>query len=99
MLEYHLQIPSSGASGAPILVSVHGISGNASEHARRFAAVADEYGVVLVAPYFSPDAFRRYQRLGRADRTTRADLALQDTINEVAANTGARADRIYLFGY
>jgi len=53
--------------------------------------------VVLVAPHFSVDSFRDYQRLGRPGR--RADEALHAIVQEAALLTSAAVDRIYLFGY
>lgn len=98
-LEYMIYIPSSGGEDAPVVVSIHGISRNADEHARLLAAYCEIHGAILVAPLFDKDQYPDYQRLGREGRGKRADLALNLILSEVAATTGARADRINLFGF
>ena len=97
--EYLLYIPSSGAESAPVMVSVHGISRNAHEQAHVFSPYCERFGAVLVVPRFTPEMHRDYQRLGRAGRGERADLALQRYLNEVAKLTGADVSQIYLFGF
>jgi len=97
---YLLYIPKkSSAANAPIFVTVHGISRNAREHAMRFAPFAERYGVILVAPVFSQDRFPDYQRLGRKGKGERADIALNNIIDEVGRLTGANTDKLFLFGY
>jgi len=97
--EYRVYVPSSGGRAAPVFVAVHGISSNVDEHAQLFAAHCEESGVVLVAPHFSGETYRDYQRLGREGRGPRADLALEAILEEVARATGAATAQIYLFGF
>lgn len=99
--EYFVYLPRAAVEGAPVLVSVHGISRNARAHARAFADFADRYGVVVVAPLFPRQQFPGYQRLGvsRHGHGPRPDLVLNAMLTEVAAMTGARTGRFYLFGY
>jgi poly(3-hydroxybutyrate) depolymerase len=97
--EYFLYVPSTGGSGAPLLVAIHGISRNSREQAKRFSDLAETHGVVLVAPHFSEDRFSDYQRLGREGRGTRADLALANIVEEVAWLTKAATTQFYLFGF
>jgi len=96
---YFLYVPSRGAEDAPLFVTVHGISRNAEEHARLFAPYAEQYGAVLLAPLFPAERFPRYQRLGREGSGERADRKLGEILAEVAAITGAAADKLYLFGF
>ena len=97
---YLLYVPKkSSSANMPIFVTVHGISRNAREHAKRFAPFAERYGVVLVAPVFSQDRFPDYQRLGRKGKGERADMALNNIIDEVGRLTGAKTDKLFLFGY
>jgi pimeloyl-ACP methyl ester carboxylesterase len=96
---YYLYLPESAPPGARLLVSLHGVSRNAREHAERFARRAERYGVVLVAPLFPHDRFPDYQRLGREGRGRRADRVLNRIIAEVASLTGADARAVYMFGY
>jgi predicted esterase len=98
-LEYMIYVPSTGGSEAPVVVSVHGISRNADEHARLLSAYCEMHGAVLVAPLFDLDQYPDYQRLGRQGRGKRADLALNLILGEVAAATGAQAERFNLFGF
>ena len=97
--EYLVYIPSTGGMDAPMLVTIHGISRNADEHARLFSAYCEMYGVVLVAPVFSKDQHPDYQRLGRLGHGKRTDVALNAIVAEAAALTGAHADQFYLFGF
>lgn len=94
---YFLYIPKQGASNAKIFITVHGISRNAKQHAREFSALAEKYGVILIAPFFPEDEFPDFQRLGRKGK--RADIALNAIVAEVAQLTGADASKFYLFGY
>ena len=96
---YYLYIPKSAGKRPPLLVSVHGISRNAIQHAQLLAPMAERYGVVLVAPLFSRDQFPDYQRLSRFGRGPRSDLALGRIIDEVSSLSGADSSRLYLFGY
>lgn len=99
--EYLVYVPADVAEGAPVLVSVHGISRNARAHATAFSEFADRYGVIIVAPLFTEQQFPGYQRLGISSRRSgpRPDLVLNAMLEEIEASTGARTDRFYLFGY
>lgn len=97
--EYLLYVPSSRGPEPPLVVSVHGVSRNADEHARLLSAYCEIHGAVLVVPHFSVEQHPDYQRLGRVGRGKRADIALNLIVAEAAAATGARADRFYLFGF
>jgi len=96
---YYLYIPRSMRKSAPLMVSIHGVSRNARQHARMLSSMAEQYGVVLLAPLFSKQQFPDYQRLGRLGHGPRADLALDRIIGEVLFLTGADRGRLYLSGY
>ena len=98
-LEYHLYRPKSQAATHRVLVSIHGVSRNAEEHIELFRELADDYGVMLVAPVFSAKGYRDYQRLGRKGLGPRADLALIRLLNEIASYTGTDTGRVDLFGF
>jgi pimeloyl-ACP methyl ester carboxylesterase len=98
-LRYYLYWPRRSAPERPWLVAVHGISRNARDHARAFAAQAEATGTLVIAPLFEPDAFPDYQRLGRAGRGARADLALLDILADVAALTAQTPAPVNLFGF
>jgi len=97
--EYLLYVPSSIGHTPPLLVSVHGVSRNADEHAKLLSAYCEMFGVVLVVPHFSIEHHPDYQRLGRIGRGKRADLAINSIIAEASETTGASAAQFYLFGF
>lgn len=99
LVEYYLYIPKQVSDTPRVLVSVHGISRNARIHALRFASLAEQYGVIVVAPYFSEHRFPDYQRLGRAGLGLRADKALNSVLSDAARLTGVTTDEVYMFGY
>ena len=97
--EYLLYVPGSGGAGAPVFVSVHGISRNFEEHATLFAPFAEAHGMVLVAPFFTAVGNDDYQRLGSAGRGGRSDLILDAILDEVQTLTGASTGTFCLFGF
>jgi len=97
--EYLVYVPKTAGENAPLVVSVHGISRNADQHARLLSTYSEAYGAVLVAPIFSAEQHPDYQRLGRIGRGKRADLALNMIVSEVSLTTGAAARQFYLFGF
>lgn len=96
---YFVYIPSSGGAKAPVFVTVHGLSRNAREHAELLAPHCEELGAVLIAPLFTAEESRDYQRLGRVGRGGRADLILESILEEVSLSTGADVTSIHLFGF
>jgi pimeloyl-ACP methyl ester carboxylesterase len=98
-LRYFLYVPHNINTQACQFVSVHGVSRNAMEHAERFAQLAEQYGAILVAPFFSKRHFSDYQRLGREGNGRRADHALQQITREVESLTGVSSNKIALFGF
>lgn len=98
-LKYFLYSPTTPSATGAMLVSVHGISRNAREHANLLAPLAEQYGVVLVAPSFTRRDFPDYQRLGRRESGQRADHALQHIIADAGHLSGADNRKICLFGY
>lgn len=98
-LAYYLYLPSGWVPGRPIVALVHGISRNAREHALAFAPLAARDGHALVAPCFTREFYRDFQRLGLTGAGRRADLALQAIVAEAARDTGALPDRFALFGH
>lgn len=98
-LRYYVYVPNKRTAHTPLFVTVHGVSRNAREHAEKFAQLAEEYGVILVAPYFSKRRFGDYQRLGREGNGRRADHALQKITSEIERLTGADSSKLLLFGF
>ena len=56
-LKYYYYLPQRCTQQSNVFVTIHGISRNAEEHARKFAPYAEQYGVILIAPYFSENHF------------------------------------------
>jgi len=98
-LRYYVYVPNKSSAYASQFVSVHGVSRNAREHAVMFSPLAEQYGVVLVAPVFSGRHFGDYQRLGRNGCGRRADFAMQLITREVESLTGTDSNKISLFGF
>lgn len=95
---YYLYLPTQLASGAPIFISVHGISRNAFAHANAYAPYAEQYGVILIAPYFCAKDYAGYQRLKEQGKRA-SDATLNKIVEEVGALTGGNTDKLYMFGY
>ncbi|MCC4114641.1 alpha/beta hydrolase [Aromatoleum toluclasticum] len=96
---YVVYVPSRGGAGAPILVTVHGISRNAFEQVSMFAPYAERAGVVIVAPLFDRGRFPQYQRLVENDSGESPVAVMEAVVAEVARATGAHSERLHLFGF
>jgi poly(3-hydroxybutyrate) depolymerase len=97
--EYLLYVPEAAPSDAPMIVSVHGMSGNAPNHAAVFSSLCDELGLVMLTPIFTSERHRDFQRLGRKGRGSRSDLLLHRVLAEAAALSGADPTRVHLVGF
>ncbi len=95
--EYLLYVPERAEPGAPLLVSIHGVSSNSRQHMARLSGLADRSGAVVLVPVLTKEGHPDYQRLGR--RGTRADLVLQSLVQEAASLSGADGTQIHLFGF
>ena len=82
--------PSTTASGAPLLVLLHGSYGNGAAIVDAWRSVAEREGVVLVGP----DAREREAWQLRAD----SPQFIRALIDDVAAKHPIDRSRIYLFG-
>ncbi len=96
---YYSYVPPSVSESTPLFVTVHGWSRNAEEHARRFLPLAEQYGVVMIAPLFDSADSPRYQRLGKGPTNLRADHILDAIIKEVTGSIGIEALPFALFGF
>ena len=88
-----------GGAKLPLLVTIHGWSRNAREHAELILPFAKKHGVTLAAPLFDRARFPWFQRLGSNRAKGRADLALDETVAALAKSGRVDGDRIFLFGY
>lgn len=96
---YFLYVPRSLEKAAPLLVTVHGISRNAREHAERFAPFAERYGVVVVAPRFGRKRFPHYQCLTPDRHGHRPDAVMDDIVAEVRGMLALDDSPLHLFGF
>ena len=96
-LPFYLYLPPIVRPGERPMVSVHGISRNALEHAEALRPVAAAQERPLIAPLFSQAEHPRYQRLARDDH--RADRALLATLADLETRLGTAVERIDLFGF
>jgi poly(3-hydroxybutyrate) depolymerase len=85
--------------GAPLLVTIHGISRNAAEIAARFANDQRFAAFTIVAPLFDKRRFGQYQQLIASRGRVPSDLALFDLVAALAGEFGFDAERFRLFGF
>lgn len=97
--EYYVLMPEQLRADAEPLVLVHGISRNAAELVVRFAALANECGVPLIAPLFRREDYGQYQQVIDRKLGTRCDEALHDMLEDARERFGLNVDRIALFGF
>jgi len=97
-LAYFLYRPPHVRESAPVVVSVHGITRNACEHALYLRPWADAYGAVLAAPLFYQHHYPAYQRVG-AERRGNAEAAFNAMLADIEAELGRPIGRISLAGY
>lgn len=98
-LPYFLYAPASAGPGAELFVSVHGLARNAVSHVMRFRKYAERAGAVLIAPFFSKDQHRLFQRLAPGAGGRRPDAALNAAIEEVERMLKRPPAPAYFFGY
>jgi len=98
-MEYFAYVPSQGQRDDRVFVSVHGISRNAEEHLQGFAAQAERYGAVMLAPHFPQRDFPYYQRLGSSSREGRSDLAFDQVLQDAVAWLGINPIPLAVFGF
>lgn len=92
--DYFLFLPDDLDPAQPPLVSVHGISRNAEEHARAFAAVAARQRRLLIAPHFDEARFDSFQRLARGTKK-----AVENLWRDVEAFAGISLGPVDMIGF
>ena len=98
-LDYFAYIPTQGQRNNRVLISVHGISRNAEQHLEGFAAQAEHYGAIMLAPLFPKASFPAYQRLGTSVNQERADLAFDQMLQDASAWLGINPAPLHVFGF
>ncbi|GAB4366177.1 MAG: hypothetical protein Kow00114_23960 [Kiloniellaceae bacterium] len=92
--DYFYFVPQDLDPALPPLVSVHGISRNAEEHARAFAPVAAAQRRLLIAPHFDAARFDGFQRLARD-----TEAAVEALWDDVEAFTGVAQGPVDMVGF
>jgi len=97
--EYFAYVPRQGQRHGRVFVTVHGISRNAEQHLAGFAAQAEQYGAVMLAPLFSEETQPSYQRLGVSASEARADEALDLMLENAASWLEINPIPLHIFGF
>lgn len=98
-LDYFLFCPERLKADAPIMLSIHGYTRNAAEHAFRLAPLADAYGVILVVPHLTRKRYRRFHLLQPDTEGVFPEDALEAVLGDVKRRLGVAAGELLLFGY
>lgn len=96
--EFFLYVPLSAQPDAPVLVAVHGITRNAADHAFRFRTLAEQHGVVVIAPLFEDKHYPRYQQVFDKDGA-RSDRALFKMVKAVGSHVPCNIEKLNIFGF
>ncbi len=95
---YYLAVPEDSDTHH-VIVLVHGISRKARLLIESIWPLVQGKGVTLIAPLFEKDRCSDYQRLGRAGKGPRADLAVICMLNEVGRLTGWTGHKAMFCGH
>jgi pimeloyl-ACP methyl ester carboxylesterase len=98
-LDYFAYVPTQGQRNDRVFISVHGISRNAEQHLSGFAALAEIYGAVMLAPLFPLASYPAYQRLGTAVHQQRADQAFDQMMQDASGWLGISPMPMHVFGF
>jgi pimeloyl-ACP methyl ester carboxylesterase len=98
-LPYFIYQPTLPKVGLAPVVSVHGWTRNAAEHAFRFASYAETKGVTVIAPLFSRKYHKHYQRLEIREGEQCPAAALEHLLRDIQQRFGIDTRTINLFGF
>jgi pimeloyl-ACP methyl ester carboxylesterase len=98
-LDYFAYVPRTVSPYSGLLVTVHGIERKALQHAIRFAQLAEEHSLIVLAPLFSKRRLPRYQRTQRGTSGECPLEALEHTIDHFLRWSDIEPARKFLFGY
>ena len=97
-LDYFAYVPRTVSASSALLVTVHGIERKAAQHALRFAPLAEERSLIVLAPLFSKRRMPRYQRTLRGSNGECPLDAFDLTIDHFLRSSGIEPANTYLFG-
>lgn len=98
-LPYFIFQPTSPKTGLAPIVSIHGWTRNAAEHAYRFSNIAETKGVSVIAPLFSRQKHKHYQRLEIREGERCPAAALEHLLRDVQHRFNIDTRTINLFGF
>ncbi|GEM_PF-1108795 len=98
-LDYLSYIPSNVNRLLEPLVFVHGYSRRAEDQLNALQELSERTSRALIAPCFTKEQHRRYQRLGRGSDGMRADAYFNACLEHAAEQHELSVDRIILLGY
>ena len=98
-LPYFIFQPTSPKTGLAPVVSIHGWTRNAAEHAFRFARLAETKGVTVIAPLFSRRKHKHYQRLEIREGEQCPAVALEHLLRDAQQRFNIDTRGINLFGF
>ncbi len=96
-LEYLVYAPPTRKAAPRVMVAVHGSSARWVSQVKTLAGHCDREHVVLIAPRMDDQRLPRYQRLGSDAR--RADLFLNECVQEAGHLAGADVSKVFMFGH
>ena len=98
-LDYFVYLPTKPTQPERVVVSVHGYTRNAAEHALCLAPIAEELGIALVVPHFTRRRFRRFQQLKPDANGVTPDGALDEVLADTARRFGVNVAAVSMFGF
>ena len=96
---YYIFLPKTISSAPKILVSVHGITRNATEHCMRFSKSFALDDTILIVPLFTKERFKHFQKLRADANGLRPSKALNIVLEDVEKRLGYSTQKFILSGY
>ena len=96
---YLRYLPPAAGPATPILVCVHGITRNAWDMTAMLAPHCAARGVALLAPLFTRERHRHYQRLAQPAHGLRPDRVIDFMVQTLQQRLRSDGLPIYLFGF
>lgn len=96
---YQVYIPQKNINPEKIMVSIHGLSRNYDSHFQMNLAFAQRKNYILIVPEYEKNIFDGYNSLGVEAEEIRADLALNEILDDVSKKIDHKIEKIDLLGY
>ena len=98
-LQYLVYLPNSLNRDLDPIVFVHGYKRRADMQVEQLKMISDITGRALLAPCFTKEQHRRYQRLGKGTDGLRADRYFDACLEDVTARYDLKTEKFLLIGY